>query len=94
MRQCLTNPEAGYYVNRDPFGVKGDFITSPEISQMFGELIGIWVLAQWISQGSAMHWNLVEYGPGRGTLIDDMLRVNMSVTLIKTGIAKIPTVCE
>lgn len=80
MRQCLTSASGGYYTSRpnghDQFGQKGDFITSPEISQVFGELVGVWVVAEWISQGkrsSGIH--LMEVGPGRGTLMDDMLRV-------------------
>ena len=80
MRQCLTSASGGYYTSRpnghDQFGQKGDFITSPEISQVFGELVGVWVVAEWMSQGkrsSGIH--LMEVGPGRGTLMDDMLRV-------------------
>lgn len=80
MRQCLTSPNGGYYTRqvegRDPFGRKGDFITGPEISQVFGELVGIWVLAEWMAQGSKSSGvQLIEVGPGRGTLMDDMLRV-------------------
>lgn len=75
MRQCLTNPSGGYYINKDPFGKKGDFITSPEISQMFGELVGIWHLTEWMKQNKPSSFRFVELGPGRGTLMSDVLRV-------------------
>ncbi|KXJ94422.1 S-adenosyl-L-methionine-dependent methyltransferase [Microdochium bolleyi] len=79
MRMCLTADVGGYYTGaieqgRDQFGQRGDFITSPEISQVFGELIGIWFVAEWMSQGKPKGVELIEVGPGRGTLMDDMLR--------------------
>jgi NADH dehydrogenase [ubiquinone] 1 alpha subcomplex assembly factor 7 len=75
MLTCLGHPEHGYYMTRDPFGSNGDFITAPEISQVFGELLGIWVATIWEKMGSPRSFALVELGPGRGTLMEDMLRV-------------------
>jgi SAM-dependent MidA family methyltransferase len=74
MRLCLSHPRHGYYVARDPFGRGGDFITAPEISQMFGELIGIWMAAVWRQMGAPENVRVVELGPGRGTLMADALR--------------------
>lgn len=79
MRQCLTSPDGGYYTTTRPasdqFGQKGDFITSPEISQVFGELVGIWFLTEWMGQGRpATGVQFVEVGPGRGTMMSDVLR--------------------
>jgi SAM-dependent MidA family methyltransferase len=74
MRLCLTHPQHGYYINRDPLGSDGDFITAPEISQMFGELIGIWLAAVWRQMGAPENIRLIELGPGRGTLLLDALR--------------------
>ncbi len=74
MEDALTHPRLGYYMGRDPFGRGGDFITAPEISQMFGELIGLWCVVQWQAMGSPDPVNLVELGPGRGTMMADVLR--------------------
>jgi NADH dehydrogenase [ubiquinone] 1 alpha subcomplex assembly factor 7 len=74
MRLCLTHPQDGYYINRDPLGGGGDFITSPEISQMFGELIGLWMAAVWRQMGKPENVRIIELGPGRGTMMHDALR--------------------
>ncbi|MBO6562361.1 MAG: SAM-dependent methyltransferase [Nisaea sp.] len=74
MREALLHPEHGYYTGREPFGTQGDFITAPEISQVFGELIGLWCAAVWQQIGSPERVALVEFGPGRGTLMADALR--------------------
>jgi NADH dehydrogenase [ubiquinone] 1 alpha subcomplex assembly factor 7 len=75
MALCLGHPVHGYYMTRDPFGAGGDFTTAPEISQVFGELLGVWVAQAWAAIGSPSKFALVELGPGRGTLMADMLRV-------------------
>ncbi|ORZ17675.1 S-adenosyl-L-methionine-dependent methyltransferase [Absidia repens] len=74
IRQVLVNPLSGYYMHGDVFGQEGDFVTSPEISQMFGELCGIWYLTEWMRLGKPEHTQIVEFGPGRGTLMSDMVR--------------------
>ncbi|MCB1498120.1 MAG: class I SAM-dependent methyltransferase [Bauldia sp.] len=74
MAACLGDPEHGYYMRREPFGRDGDFITAPEVSQMFGELIGIWSLLAWEAMGRPAPFVLAELGPGRGTLMGDLLR--------------------
>lgn len=71
---CLGHPQFGYYITRDPLGAAGDFITAPEVSQMFGELIGAWAATVWRQMGAPAAVNLVELGPGRGTLMADALR--------------------
>ena len=65
MNIALGHPQFGYYIRQDPFGFNGDFITAPEISQMFGELIGLWCVATWDQMGRPKETNLVELGPGR-----------------------------
>lgn len=74
MQEVLTHPEFGYYMHRDVFGQRGDFITSPEVSQVFGELMGAWAVWQWTQLGKPKNARLVELGPGRGTLMADLLR--------------------
>jgi len=74
MELCLTHPEHGYYIGRDPLGREGDFITSPEVSQMFGELLGLWAASVWKAMGAPETVRLIELGPGRGTLMMDALR--------------------
>jgi NADH dehydrogenase [ubiquinone] 1 alpha subcomplex assembly factor 7 len=74
MALCLFDPAHGYYTTHDPFGARGDFITAPEVSQMFGELIGLWVAAVWKQMGAPENVRLIELGPGRGTMMKDALR--------------------
>lgn len=74
MALCLFDPQHGYYTTRDPFGRDGDFTTAPEISQMFGELVGAWLVASWRQIGSPSGPLIAEIGPGRGTLMNDVAR--------------------
>lgn len=75
MALALGDPNDGYYITRDPLGRGGDFVTAPEISQMFGEIAGIWLVEAWRALGHPLPVRLVELGPGRGTLMADILRV-------------------
>ncbi|KAH7341536.1 S-adenosyl-L-methionine-dependent methyltransferase [Rhizoctonia solani] len=79
MQMCLSHPIEGYYMKGEPIGARGDFITSPEISQVFGELVGIWLVSQWLEHGQNRPIQIVELGPGRGTLMDDILRTFESI---------------
>ena len=79
MTLCLLHPEHGYYTNRDALGAQGDFTTAPEISQMFGELLGLALAQSWIDQGMPTPFVLAELGPGNGTLMADILRATKSV---------------
>ena len=84
MELCLAHPEHGYYMKHNPFGREGDFITSPDISQIFGEMMGLWAADIWMQlqdmpRYHGAQWQLVEMGPGRGTLMKDALRATASV---------------
>ncbi|WEX07886.1 class I SAM-dependent methyltransferase [Chelativorans sp. AA-79] len=74
MALCLFDPQDGYYTTREPFGATGDFTTAPEVSQMFGELLAVWLYTAWKACGAPGHAVFAEIGPGRGTLMKDMLR--------------------
>jgi SAM-dependent MidA family methyltransferase len=74
MELCLLHPRYGYYIARDPLGREGDFTTAPEVSQMFGELLGLWAASVWKAIGSPALLRLIELGPGRGTMMGDALR--------------------
>jgi SAM-dependent MidA family methyltransferase len=86
MSETLFNPKYGYYMTGDPIGKHGDFITAPEISQMFGELIGLWGAVIWQKIGAPKKINLVEMGPGRGTLIADALRAISTIPSFSSAI--------
>ncbi len=79
MTLCLLHPKHGYYRQKNPLGAAGDFTTAPEISQMFGELLGLCLAQVWRDQGSIKQFSLVELGPGNGTLMADILRVGATV---------------
>ena len=79
MTQCLLHPEYGYYTTQHPLGSKGDFVTAPEISQMFGEMLGLCLAQTWMDQGAPQQFTLAELGPGRGTLIADILRTTRNI---------------
>ena len=79
MAEALFNPKYGYYMTGDPLGKEGDFVTAPEISQMFGELIGLWSATVWEAIGSPKRINFIEMGPGRGTLMADAVRSISSI---------------
>lgn len=96
MAEALGHPRHGYYINRDPLGTAGDFTTAPEISQMFGELVGLWCADVWQRIGAPAPLRLVEFGPGRGTLMADALRAAavlpgfveaVTIHLIETSLA-------
>lgn len=74
MAACLFDPEHGYYTTREPFGAAGDFTTAPEVSQMFGEIVAVWLAHGWRAMGAPSNAVMVEIGPGRGTLALDVQR--------------------
>lgn len=74
MTECLLDPDHGYYATRDPLGAAGDFTTAPEVSQLFGEMLGLCLAQCWLDQGQPTPFVLAEIGPGRGTLMADILR--------------------
>ena len=86
MTLCLTHPDHGYYMTRDPLGRSGDFVTSPEISQVFGELVGLWAASVWHLMGQPENVRLVELGPGRGTMMLDALRAAKVVPAFRAAI--------
>ena len=99
MAACLTDPEHGYYRRMPAIGAGGDFVTAPEISQVFGELIGLWCAVVWQQMGSPARLNLVELGPGRGTMMRDALRAArivpgfhgaLTVRLVESNAALVP----
>lgn len=79
MQECLWHPDFGYYATKDPLGSDGDFVTAPEVSQMFGELVGLCLAQVWIDQGRPGPFTLAELGPGRGTLMADIRRATRNV---------------
>ncbi|GKY87017.1 class I SAM-dependent methyltransferase [Sinisalibacter aestuarii] len=86
MAECLTHPTLGYYTTRDPLGAAGDFTTAPEVSQMFGELVGLALAQGWLDQGAPAPFTLAELGPGRGTLMADILRATRGVPGFHTAL--------
>jgi SAM-dependent MidA family methyltransferase len=86
MRHCLHDPEFGYYATRPRLGAEGDFITAPLVSQMVGELIGLWAVDAWTRLGQPAPFRLVEMGPGDGSLISDLLRAARVVPTFRAGV--------
>ncbi|GAA5097517.1 class I SAM-dependent methyltransferase [Bartonella acomydis] len=89
MTLALTDPQFGYYQTQTPFGRAGDFITAPEVSQLFGEIIGIWLLANWQAHDCPTPFILAEIGPGRGTLMNDILRTIQKLSTTAFNVAEI-----
>ncbi len=82
MMLALGHPQHGYYMKKDPFGAQGDFTTAPEISQMFGEVLAAWIADVWFKVGQPEKWALLECGPGRGTLMADILRTFKAIGVV------------
>ncbi|PVU94378.1 hypothetical protein BB561_002599 [Smittium simulii] len=89
MKYALTSPIGGYYTKDNVFGKQGDFITSPEISQMFGEVIGIWYIMQWQARGCPENVELIELGPGKGSLLGDILRISQRFHKFQESIKRV-----
>jgi SAM-dependent MidA family methyltransferase len=87
MTECLHHPRDGYYATRDPLGAAGDFVTAPEIGQMFGECLGLALAQAWLDRGAPAPFALAEPGPGRGTLMADILRATVRVPGFHAGLA-------
>src|SRR3954470_8902801 len=86
MTMCLTHPAHASYTTRDPLGAGGDFVTSPEISQVFGELIGLWAASAWHMMGQPENVRLIELGPGRGTMLIDAMRAAQVVPAFRAAV--------
>ncbi|MDX5362089.1 MAG: SAM-dependent methyltransferase, partial [Alphaproteobacteria bacterium] len=86
MARALLDPQGGYYTTAEPFGARGDFITAPEISQVFGEVLALWIAQGWLDQGAPARPLLVEPGPGRGTLMADALRALKAVPPLRESL--------
>jgi NADH dehydrogenase [ubiquinone] 1 alpha subcomplex assembly factor 7 len=91
MQEALAHPEHGYYTTRQAIGSGGDFTTAPEVSQLFGELIGLWIVDCWQQMGSPTPINLIEPGPGRGTLMFDAIRAIHRVSTMAPNVHLVET---
>lgn len=85
MARCLFDPVEGYYATRPALGPAGDFVTAPGLSQMFGEMVGLFVISAWTALGSPSRWTLVEIGPGDGGLMEDLLRALRAAPAARAG---------
>jgi len=89
MADCLLHPEHGYYRSQEAIGLHGDFTTAPEVSQMFGELLGLWAADTWQAMGAPAKCYLVELGPGRGTLMRDCLRAARALPAFRKALSPV-----